>query len=51
MLELSLENMNGEISSTKLGQLLGKNANRIVNGHQLQSAKADGRRGWRVVKL
>ena len=49
--ELYLEDMQGNINPTKLGQLLGKNANRIIGGYQLQPAKADGRKGWRVVRL
>ena len=51
MLELLIDDFRGELSPTKLGQLLGKNANRIVGGYQLQPVKADGRKGWRVVKL
>ena len=51
MLEFPIVDFRGELSPTKLGQLLGKNANRIVGGYQLQPAKADGRKGWRVVKL
>ena len=49
--ELYLEDMQGNINPTRLGQLLGKNANRIIGGYQLQPANADGRKGWRVVRL
>ena len=51
ILELSLEDMQGKINPTRFGQLLGKNANRIIGGYQLQTARADGRNGWRVVRL
>ena len=51
MLELSLLDMHGCVSSTKLGQLLGKNADRIVGSYRLQRVKADGRNGWSVMKL
>ncbi len=40
----------GEINHSKLGWWLGKHANRIVNGLELQEARADGRKGWRVVQ-
>ncbi len=39
----------GEINRSKLGWLLRKNANRIVNGFEFQSSSADGRTAWRVV--
>jgi hypothetical protein len=39
----------GEINRSKLGWLLRKNANRIVNGFEFQQATADGRTAWRVV--
>ncbi|MDB3929462.1 RepB family DNA primase [Paracoccaceae bacterium] len=51
LLEFPIDDFRGELSPTKLGQLLGKNANRIIGGYQLQPVKADGRKGWRVVKL
>lgn len=51
ILELSLADMQGNINPSKLGQLLGKNAKRVIGGYQLQPAKADGRNGWSVVKL
>jgi len=51
MLEFQVDDGRGGLNPSKLGQLLGKNANKIVGGYQLQPAKADGRRGWRVVKL
>lgn len=41
----------GEINRSKLGWLLKKNANRIVNGLEFQKAEADGRTAWRVVKV
>jgi len=40
-----------EINRTKLGQLLKKNANRIVGDFKFQQAEADGRTAWRVVKV
>ena len=39
----------GEINRSKLGWLLRKNANRIVNGFEFQPSSADGRTAWRVV--
>jgi len=39
----------GEINRSKLGWLLKKNANRIVNGFEFQKAEADGRTAWRIV--
>ena len=51
MLEFPIDDFRGELSPTKLGQLLGKNTNRIVRGYQLQLVKADGWTGWSVVKL
>lgn len=39
----------GEINRSKLGWLLRKNANRIVNGFEFQQATADGRVAWRVM--
>lgn len=39
----------GEINRSKLGWLLRKNANRIVDGYEFQQAEADGRIAWRVV--
>jgi len=39
----------GEINRSKLGWLLKKNANRIVEGFEFQQAEADGRTAWRVV--
>lgn len=40
----------GEINRSRLGWLLKKSANRIVNGFEFQQASADGRTAWRVVK-
>lgn len=40
----------GQINRSKLGWLLKKNANRIVDGYELQQTKADGRAAWRVHK-
>ena len=51
MLEFPIDDFRGELSPTKLGQLLDKNTNRIVRGYQLQLVKADGWTGWSVVKL
>ena len=39
----------GAINRSKLGWLLKKNANRIVDGFEFQQAQADGRTAWRVV--
>lgn len=41
----------GVINPSKLGWLLKKNANRIVNGLEFQQAEADGRKAWRVVAV
>lgn len=41
----------GEINRSKLGWLLKKNANRIINGSEFQKAEADGRTGWRVLAV
>jgi hypothetical protein len=37
------------ISPTKLGQLLKKNANRLVGGCRFERSSADGRTAWKVV--
>jgi hypothetical protein len=39
----------GTINRSKLGWVLKKNANRIVNGFELQQTLANGRTAWRVV--
>jgi hypothetical protein len=49
MLEFPIDDFRGELSPTKLGQLLGKNTNRIAGGYQLQPVKADGWTGCSVV--
>jgi hypothetical protein len=41
----------GEINRNKFGRLLSRNANRIVQGMELQQGSADGRKAWRVVKV
>jgi hypothetical protein len=41
----------GEINRSKLGWLLKKNANRIVDGYKFQQSEADGRTAWRVVAV
>jgi hypothetical protein len=41
----------GTINRSKLGCLLKKNANRIVDGFELQKTQADGRTAWRVVAV
>jgi hypothetical protein len=41
----------GEINRSKLGWILKKNANRIVDGFEFQRAEADGRTAWRVVAV
>jgi hypothetical protein len=41
----------GEINPSKLGWLLKKNANRIVNGFRFEQSWADGRVAWRVVRV
>jgi hypothetical protein len=38
----------GQINRSKLGWFLKKNANRIVEGFEIQRAEADGRSAWRV---
>jgi hypothetical protein len=38
-----------EINRPKLGWLLKKNANRIVDGFEFQEAEADGRKAWKVM--
>jgi len=40
----------GEINRSKLGWVLKKNANRIVNDMEFQKSSADGRTAWRVLK-
>ena len=50
MRELPVEER-GEINRSKLGWLLKKNANRIVEGFEFQQAEADGRAAWRVVAV
>jgi hypothetical protein len=39
----------GEINPWKLGWLVKKNENRIIDGYEFQSATTDGRKAWRVV--
>lgn len=39
----------GAVSPTKLGQLLKKNANRLVGGYRFERATADGRTAWAAV--
>ena len=41
----------GEINRSKLGWLLKKNANRIVDGFEFQEAAADGRKAWKVMAV
>ena len=41
----------GQINRSKLGWLLKKNANRIVDGLEFRQAEADGRTAWRVVPV
>ena len=41
----------GEINRSKLGWLLKKNANRIVDGFEFQETKANGRNAWKVVAV
>ena len=41
----------GEINHSKLGWLLRKNANRIIDGREFQKSEADGRNAWRVVSV
>jgi len=40
----------GEINRRKLGHFLKRNANRIVDGYELQKTSADGRTAWCVCK-
>jgi hypothetical protein len=39
----------GEINRTKLGWILRRNADRVVNGWKFQRCEADGRAAWRAV--
>lgn len=39
----------GAINRSKLGWILKKNANRIIDGKEFQQSQADGRPAWRVV--
>jgi hypothetical protein len=41
----------GNINHSKLGWMLKKNSNRIVNGFEILQAEADGRTAWRVVEV
>lgn len=41
----------GEINRSKLGWLLKKNANRIIDGFEFQKADADGRTAWRIIAV
>lgn len=41
----------GEINRSKLGWILKKNANRIVDGFEFHKAEADGRTAWMVVEV
>lgn len=41
----------GVINRSKLGWILKKNANRIVDGYEFQRAEADGRTAWRVASV
>ena len=41
----------GEVNRSKLGWVLKKNANRIVDGMEFQRVEADGRTAWSVVML
>jgi RepB DNA-primase N-terminal domain len=41
----------GVINRSRLGWLLKKNANRVVNGYEFQKSEADGRTAWRVVAV
>ena len=41
----------GDINRSKLGWILKKNANRIVDGCEFQQAEAAGRTAWRVVAV
>jgi hypothetical protein len=40
----------GSINNNKLGWVLKKNANRIVNGMEFRKSSADGRTAWQVIK-
>lgn len=48
MREFSVEER-GEINRTKLGWILRRNADRVVNGWKFQRCEADGRAAWRAV--
>jgi hypothetical protein len=47
--ELPVEKRCGAINHSKLGSLLRKHANRIVDEFAFHQAEADGRPAWRVV--
>jgi len=50
MREFAIEDR-GEINHSKLGWIMRKNANRIVDGFEFQPSEADGRKAWRVVAV
>ena len=50
MCEFPIEERNG-INRSKLGWLLKKNANRIVDGLEFRTTTADGRTAWQVVEV
>jgi hypothetical protein len=41
----------GGVNHSKLGWLLRKNVNRIIDGREFQRAEADGRAAWKVVSV
>jgi hypothetical protein len=48
--EFSIVDRSG-ISATKLGQLLKKNANRLVGGYRFERSTADGRTAWAAIRV
>jgi hypothetical protein len=50
MCEFPIQEKSG-VNRSKLGRLLKKNANRIIEGREFQKSEADGRVGWRVAAV
>ncbi len=48
--EFSVEEL-GSINPSKLGRMLKRNANKIVNGHKLEKVEESERTAWRVIQL
>ena len=41
----------GEINSSKLGWIIKKNTNRIINNFEFQKTTADGRTAWKLLRI